>query len=209
MANDPNPMCKTQFCRVVGAFRGGAPPPAYRRGDSKASKLLKAASKDERIEVRPLAADPKSCIPTRRMYRVSRKDVVTEQLKCASINTQGLSVFRLDNRVKFAGLLSEARRGNWHVTFVTDLHQISRSESPDDVLVVCLEEFVLMAWGKVRILLSPPMVKAWRLASSSAEPSSPHYDPVLRSHRWLSGQAAWAIVQSGICICSYGIGPAR
>jgi hypothetical protein len=155
-----------RYCRVVGALRGCVPCPAHRDqhgcialGKPRKPHGAPTRRSTEHLSVRPLSA--RESIPTRRMHRKCRRTVLPNELKLASLNVRGLNRRRLDNRMKLAALIAEARRGGWHCTFLSDLHT-----GVDTETAVCIEEYMLLVWGRVGLLMSPEFARAWRAAGS-------------------------------------------
>ncbi len=106
------------------------------------------------------------------------------ELKIANLNVQGWNWTSVEHRCKLATLVKEARKGGWHVTWLSELH------SPDDIAVVAIEEFVLVAGKCSGFLLNPVGLQAWEAGGWVREA---HGDRLCRIQLVLRGQTVQAI----------------
>ena len=104
---------------------------------------------------------PGRLVQSRRQYRRSHSEVIDGILSLATLNVQGLSWSRVDNKLKLRRLVQDARENHWHCLILSDLHLSVRTQSEVRLEVVCIEEFVLLQRGKVGFLLSQCMLKVW------------------------------------------------
>lgn len=85
-----------------------------------------------------------------------------DQLVLANVNVQGLSPTNSMNRHKWAGLVGAARRGGWQVTSLSEL----RTRDLPSLMILCVEEYVILIWGRVGLMLAPEVARAWREAGA-------------------------------------------
>ncbi len=111
--------------RVVGAFQGGAPPPACRTRQGGVHSLCKSSKPHgAAFETKPVAIKPlpwSRVVPRRRAYRQCRQAMVNGQLTLATFNTQGLVLCKVEHRLKLVSIIEAARQGSWQITSLTDL----------------------------------------------------------------------------------------
>ena len=120
--------------------------------------------------------------PARRCRQISLAAI--SELKVANLNVQGLNWTAHDHRFKMKSLIDEARRGQWHVAWLSELH------SPDALAVVAVEEYVLVAGRRSGFLLSPVGLQAWEAGGWQHES---HGDRICRMVLELRGQRIQAL----------------
>mmetsp|Transcript_22118 Transcript_22118/g.43107 ORF Transcript_22118/g.43107 Transcript_22118/m.43107 type:complete len:286 (+) Transcript_22118:189-1046(+) len=162
---------RSGHARVYGVFYGGT----SARSKAASHKPYGERQRKGHEVCRITAA---KAVSARRLYRACHREQVHEELRIATLSVQGLCWSRLDNQQKIRGLIEAARRGKWHVCFLSDLH-----EGLTDVHTVCIEEFVLVVLSRGREgvgILSNQAAYQARLAAGAVRYT------VSSSSRWLA-----------------------
>mmetsp|Transcript_73708 Transcript_73708/g.208752 ORF Transcript_73708/g.208752 Transcript_73708/m.208752 type:complete len:1462 (+) Transcript_73708:383-4768(+) len=150
--------------RVAGLFRGAACPPErvvpaenskpfpVRRGVEQASMLV------------PMK--PGRIYWPRRRYHACHRRSLSQSLVLCTLNVQMLSFQNLQSRNTLCSIVSLLRNKCVELCMLTDVQPFG---GDDEVHYVAVEEFIAVIAGKVAIMMSRPIVNAWRLAGSRVE----------------------------------------
>ena len=126
-------------------------------GDHQGLKKSSESQREQNMQARILPAG--RLVQTRRQYRAAHVSRIEDIMSLCTHNVQGLCWSRLDNKLKLQRLVSDARDNGWHCTFLSDLHTADAAAPALEIL--CIEEFVMIARGRVGFLISQCMLKLW------------------------------------------------